>query len=382
MKSRFLVLITAMAVPALLRLPATAESSDVDQLIDTLVQKGVITAETASAIRAETAIKKQGEKEKQKEFWPIAGKQLKITGYTQARFQFHTNLPDNDTDDLRSFDIRRARLDLKGAVTERFEYRLQADFAGATAKLIDATAAYTFDPALKITIGQFKVPFSLENLTSSPKLETIDRSQVVEALVARGKDVIGNHNGRDIGIQASGTLFEIGNQKLVEYAAGVFNGAGTNKLDANVNKDYAARLVVHPVQGLDIGGSYYGGYATLGNPPVGRRRDRAGAELSYTLDPLTVKGEFIYGKDSVTEKTGWYAQAAVFAIPKVLQFIVKYDTYDPNIDKSDNETNIALAGVNLFISKWTIFQANYALTYTDPDDIRDHAVLAEFTIKF
>lgn len=380
MKPRFLVLITAMASICLLRLPATAEVSDVDQLIDTLVQKGVITAETAAAIRAETAMKKQEEKEKQKEFWPIAGKQLKIAGYTQVRGRLHTNLTDNDTDDVRSFDIRRARIDIKGAVTERFEYRLQVDFAGASAKLLDATAAYTFDQALKITIGQFKIPLSLENLTSSPKLETIDRSQVVEALVARGKDVIGNHNGRDIGLQASGALFDIGNLKLLEYTAGVFNGAGINAVDVNVNKDYVARLVVHPVAGLDIGGSYYNGYA--GKFSAGKRRDRAGAELSYTLDPFTVKGEFIYGKDSVTEKTGWYAQAGVFAIPKVLQFVVKYDSYDPNIDKKDDETDVATAGVNLYITKWTFIQANYALKYARPDKICDHAALAQFTIQF
>ena len=382
MKQRFLVVGTAMAVLSLSGLQVRAEVSDADQLVDTLVQKGVITAETAAAIRAETAIKKQAEKEKQKEFWPIAGRQLKIAGYTQVRYQFHSNLPDDDNDNVSSFDVRRARLDLKGAVTERFDYRLQVEFAGASAKVIDATAAYTFDPALKITIGQFKIPFSMENLASSSLIDAIDRSQVVEALVSRSKDVIGNQNGRDIGVQASGALFEIGNIKLVEYAAGVFNGAGTNKLDANANKDYAARLVVHPVQGLDIGGSYYGGYATLGTPPAGRRRDRAGAELSYTLDPLTVKGEFIYGKDSVTEKTGWYAQAGVFAIPKILQFVVKYDSYDPNIDKQDNETDLATAGVNLFITKWTYIQAMYQLKYADPDDIRDHAALAQFTIKF
>lgn len=382
MKPRALVLMSAMAILALSRQPATAEVSDVDQLIDTLIQKGVITAEAAAAIRAETAIKKQEEKEKQKEFWITAGKQIKIAGYTQTRGQFRTNIPDNDTDDVRSFDIRRARLDVKGVINEQFDYRLQADFTGAAVKLLDATAAFTYNPALKITLGQFKIPFSLENLASSPKLETVNRSQVVEALVARGKDVLGNHNGRDIGIQASGALFEFNNQKLVEYAAGIFNGSGINAADVNVNKDYAARLLVHPVAGLDIGGSYYNGYAKLGKTPVGRRRDRVGAEASYSLDPFTVKGEFIYGKDSLTEKTGWYAQAAMSAIPKVLQLVVKYDSYDPNTDKEDNETNVATAGANVFITKWTFLQLNYELKYAKPDDIRDHALLAQFTIQF
>jgi len=64
--------------------------------------------------------------------------------------------------------------------------------------------------------------------------------------------------------------------------------------------------------------------------------------------------------------------------------VVKYDSYDPNIDKQDNETDVATAGVNLYITKWTFLQADYALKYArlDDIDIRDHAALAQFTIQF
>ena len=125
----------------------------------------------------------------------------------------------------------------------------------------------------------------MENLASSSLIDAIDRSQVVEALVARGKDVIGNQNGRDIGVQASGALFELKDRKLVDYAVGIYNGAGINKADDNVNKDYVARLVVHPLPGLDVGGAYYNGYA--GKSSAGKRRDRAGAgTLSLPVLPL------------------------------------------------------------------------------------------------
>ena len=91
-----------------------------------------------------------------------------------------------------------------------------------------------------ITVGQFKIPFSLENLTSTNKLELIDRSQAVEALAARGKDVIGNQNGRDIGIQVGGSLIKKRNGSLLEYRLGVFNGSGINMADtANEAKDMA-----------------------------------------------------------------------------------------------------------------------------------------------
>ena len=42
----------------------------------------------------------------------------------------------------------------------------------------------------------------------------------------------------------------------------------------------------------------------------------------------------------------------------------------------------ASAGANLFITKWTFLQLNYELKYATPDDIRDHALLAQLTIQF
>ncbi len=76
--------------------------------------------------------------------------------------------------------------------------------------LLDAILGYKVTSSLKINIGQFFIPFSQENITSNTKLETINRSQVVEALTTRGKDVIGNQNGRDIGIQVSGSIVQKG----------------------------------------------------------------------------------------------------------------------------------------------------------------------------
>src|SRR5208283_660183 len=117
------------------------------------------------------------------------------------------------------------------------------------------------------TAGQFLVPFSLESLTQDRNLETIDRSQVVSALAARKGDLanklvdsIGNQNGRDIGIQVSGSFLHIENRYLVDYYLALLNGAGVNTLDNNQSKDFAGRLVLHPFKILDIGASYYNGF--------------------------------------------------------------------------------------------------------------------------
>jgi phosphate-selective porin len=333
-----------------------AAESDVDKLLDLLVEKKVLTTEDAAGFRADLALKKQEEKEQQKEFTLLAAKPIKLSGYTQVRYR-------NDKNANDSFDIRRARLDLKGDITEKFDYRTQVEFGGTSGPfLLDALLGYKFNPYIKLTAGQFKIPFSQENLTSSPKLETINRSQVVEALVARGQDVIGNQNGRDIGVQLSGNLFLKDDFSLVDYAFGVFNGAGINKLDTNEQKDFIGRVVVHPWKDLSVGGSYYNGRYTLTSSPTLRgERDRVGAEFAYLKDRLSLRGEFISGLDGSIKKRGWYLQGGYFLIPKKLQGVFKFDTFDPNEQIDNNETNVYTFGANWYFNKWAFIQLNYEL---------------------
>ena len=132
---------------------------------------------------------------------------------------------------------------------------------------MDAYAEIKLNDYFNITVGQFRIPFSLENLTSMNKFELIDFSQAVDAVTARGNDVIGNQNGRDIGIQLGGALVRKGNTNLVEYRLGIFNGSGINVADtANDAKDIVGRLIINPVKGLSLGASYYNGWGKAIKP--------------------------------------------------------------------------------------------------------------------
>jgi phosphate-selective porin OprO/OprP len=126
-------------------------------------------------------------------------KPIYLSGYTQVRYQFCQ-------DKIDGFDIRRARLSLKGKLGKQLGYRLQTEFSGSSPKLMDAELTFDLHSTAKLSVGQFLIPFSQENLASNTKLESINRSQIVEALAARGKDDIGNQNGRDIGFQVSGSF--------------------------------------------------------------------------------------------------------------------------------------------------------------------------------
>src|SRR5206468_11204003 len=116
-------------------------------------------------------------------------------------------------------EIRRARLILSGDPLSKLSYTFQIDVVKRPF-LMDAALTWKFSPSLRLTGGQFKIPFSAESLISDNLNIPIARARAVNAL-APGRDT--GVQGRDAGVQAAGALFR-GKDRLVEYAAGVFRG--------------------------------------------------------------------------------------------------------------------------------------------------------------
>jgi phosphate-selective porin len=345
-----------------------------------LISNKSVTQEQADSIRADAAIKQQETEAVRKSFWLSAARQMQLTGYTQIRYQ---NLDEPNKNN--GFDIRRARLDLKGNVTPFFGFRLQAEFADRP-KILDAYAEIKLADYFTITAGQFKLPFSLENLTSSNKLEMIDRAQSVEALAARGKDVIGNQNGRDLGIQVGGVILKNKNGALLEYRLGIFNGSGINIADtANEAKDVGGRLVVNPIKGLSFGVSAYNGWDKAIKPDEkgqSQVRNRFGMEASYVNPRLSARGEYIQGQDGVTDRKGWYLQAGYFIIPQKLQFLAKYDTYDPSTSKADNISILYVIGANFNFNSWSRLQAFYTFREEEGASVNNNYFSLQYQIGF
>lgn len=353
MKKLFLFLILISS--SLINLAQTT-----NDVLDLLIKDKILTQEEADSARVEAAIKQHELDINKKSFFVTTGRLIQLSGYTQIRYRNQDESGKTD-----GFDVRRARLDVKGNLTPHFSYRLQTDFASSP-KLLDAYADIKIFNFLNFTIGQAKIPFSLENLASSNKMESIDRSQVVEALVARGKDPIGNQNGRDIGIQVGGSLLKYKWRYLLDYKIGVFNGSGINSEDKNENKDIVGRLIYHPFKGIDLGGSYYTGKGNFGTPsPTNQDRTRYGIELSCDYKSYTFRSEFISGKDGIVNKKGWYAQAGCYVIPQKLQVIIKYDVYDPNASISNNLSSNYIIGGTYNFNTWSRIQAGYTFNKTE-----------------
>jgi len=380
----FLILISVIFV-----LPSKSQSTD--DVLNLLIQKNVVSQKDADSIRAEAAIAAQANLAKIKAYPINAGKKITIAGYTQVRYQAL-----EETGKIDGFDIRRARLDVKGTISPYWSYRVQFDLAGSP-KLIDAYAELKLNDYFNFTIGQAKIPFSLENLTSSNKLELIDRSQAVEALVARGKDVGGNQNGRDLGIQLGGTILKLKDRPVVDYRFGIYNGSGINVADNNEKKDFATRLIVHPVVGLDISAALYNGsrfvpevkevktngvvttpYAAAKNVD----RNRYGFDLNYDLKNLAIRGEYVHGTDDLIDREGYYFQAGYYFLEKKLQLIAKYDFYDADKAKANDASTWYVFGANYNFNTNVRLQANYTFKQEEGTSINNNLASIQFQIGF
>jgi phosphate-selective porin len=240
--------------------------------------------------------------------------------------------------------------------------------------LLDARLDVNYLPYAKLIVGQFKIPFSQENLISSRDLIPIERSLVVNNLVP-GRDI--GSNGRDIGAQIAGNFFGGDGRPLFDYSVGVFNGAGINRRDDNRRKDVAARLVVHPLAELSLAGDYYNG--ATGTSELSR--ERSGAEFAYVGRSYSLRGEYIWGHDAAIDKRGWYTQFAYRFKPK-WEGLFRFDNFDPDRQARNDTTNTYLTGVNWYLSKWVKFQANYGVVDEEARTKLTHTFLTQVQFQY
>lgn len=251
----------------------------------------------------------------------------RLTGYLQPRFQA--------VGDSASFFLRRARFAVEGNITPWASYRAQVEMrtigAAATPPASPLTLSAT-DLWVRMnhhrwtgTVGQFRVPFSLESLLSSTTLETTERSRIVTAAK------------RDIGAQAEWRLPD----RLLVQAA-VVNGEGPNRATNPDNRmAYYARAIVTPVKGLDVGGAFEGYSDSTG----------VDGQAIYKGKRWSARAEYIRERNRRTDvrTTGWYALATFRATPQRVQLIGRVQQFDPSNRVTTDRSSGYLLGVQYFI---------------------------------
>ena len=188
---------------------------------------------------------------------------LTIGGRIQFRFSHHfwEENPGTNDQEESDFDVRRARVRMYGrAFSKHLRYKIRLDLTGdeadtelllpngstprfdsdnALSELKDAYIQYERWDFFQIRLGQFKVPYSRQFMTSSAELQFVGRAITRRIFVP----------GRDVGVRISGK-FGGEDDDVFEYYAGVFDGEGENRSNDDHGLMYAGRIAINPFGGV------------------------------------------------------------------------------------------------------------------------------------
>ncbi len=231
-------------------------------------------------------------------------------------------------------EVRRARFGVRGQFAKDFKYQLLANFGAGDGFSSTSTTAdemwvnYAANPEMQFQLGLFKMPFSLEQLTSSNNLDFMERS------------LIGQNDSELIPAKETGFMLHGVPKPGLTYALAISRGKA-NKDAANDSFDYIGRVTTNiaEVTGSKAYVAHLGAAYSMGDikggvtPSSGRTearsqsnwfvgpaltgttsRTRQGLEAAFAYNAFKLQGEqFEFKYDPATgndqEIKGYYVQA-------------------------------------------------------------------------
>ena len=299
----------------------------------------------------------------------FADEHLSLSGYLQGGYSW-----DSGSNPETTFYLKRARISLTGnAPKEKFDYRLQVDMAGSP-KICDLYFRYKPSPAFGMQLGQFKLPFAIENDIYGPtKFEFIDYSYITTFFARNNAEYDGiAATGRDLGFQVYGSFGEADGYNTWSYNLGVFNGAGINSKDHNSSKDIVGRIIYKPSKELSFTASYM--YAEtdikVDNEAITRKyveSPRWAIGAIYDNKSVLVRSEYAEAQFGDMHVASFYAMAG-YQLTKTWGLYARYEflNHERESIHSDNLDRITIAGVYKPYDFLRI-QINYSYTMTRRD---------------
>ncbi len=258
--------------------------------------------------------------------------ETRVTGFAQFDFRGYQS----GTHPPNTYLVRRARMRTDALLDKYFEVRIEAELTDTTSILLRDFYAriHRIDEA-QLTVGQFREPFSQEELRPEPSQDFVEKSLVNLIVPARSP-----------GLMLSGVI----NNGAFEYQIGSFNGKGLLVNNNVGTPENALRLRFAPfkngktfwLKGLAFGGAVAQGKTDVAPGFRGQTNSR-----SFTFfTPDTVHGKIVRTNGELTWLLG----------PAVLR--AEYDQTNQDRD------NLGLNGTNLpgVVSKGYMAQFTYLLT--------------------
>jgi phosphate-selective porin len=332
-----------------------------------------------------------------------AGDWLRVD--VRARFQGdirRSEAPLEDDHEGAGLDIARRRVGVEGVVARKLEYQIEYELGEGLWR--DVYLNYRPSKALQVQAGTFKIPFGLEETTSSTKLDLVYRSRISSRLAP----------GRDTGVTVHGRILD----GFVSYEAGLFRHDGENARPSHSDRvfgdeTWAFRGVVFPFRhsastlgDLQLGAAISRTNVGLGFSAVRARtvfgasffdsdlwvkgrRQRTGIEARWRLRRLSLQSEYIRLTDERRGQAvddgdlsplfahGWYVSGTYRITPRKSRFgyleaaarqeWVSFGSTSKASDFSTSERadavvgnadRITTLGVNWHVNRWVKVQAN------------------------
>jgi phosphate-selective porin OprO and OprP len=225
----------------------------------------------------------------------------------RARLQVDVRDSEASIGDASGFDVARRRVGVEGRIAGVVDFQIEAEL-GDDDPWRDVYADYRQFPHAQVQAGKFKLPFSLDENTSSTNLDFVYRSRAATQLAP----------GRDRGAMVHGRVLK----SVLRYELGLFDHDGKNARTSNPERVFggttvAGRVTVQPfrarkteLRDLQFGVAFTGsevpaGFASLRGRTAldasffpsdvwvqGQRR-RVGLEARWRPGPFSVKAEYI-----------------------------------------------------------------------------------------
>jgi hypothetical protein len=151
-----------------------------------------------------------------------------------AWLQDDTVVPGDEPPLADRISVPRRRVGVVGEAGKWLNFQVERDI-NQDGVWRDVYADVRFSKALRVRVGQFKVPFSLEQLTSAYDLEFIRRAPAARALAPL----------RSVGVMAHGRVANA----LLEYEAAVIRSDASLRVwEGGTTRSTAGRLIVAPLR--------------------------------------------------------------------------------------------------------------------------------------
>lgn len=299
------------------------------------------------------------------------------------------------------FQVRRAQLGIAGKFNEDWTFRINYDFA-LDGQFKDVDLEYSGWSAGDLTMGQSKVPFGMDALTSSKSLMLIERALPLSTFwFARRIGVGFSRDGKGQTFSAMGFGRSIdedeGTGAAARYTIAPIDAGGTVlHLGAAVAVEYplndevkfSSRPESRPTD------AHFVNTGTLANVS---RVDRTGLELAWQKGSFTAQSEWMQARvarqpDPDARFDGWYAEGSwmfggghrryadgLFRGPSLgrpwgtWELTARYSHVDLNDGEvqGGRETNVSL-GVNWYLRDHGRVMVNYIKVRSDHQDVSDN----------